>query len=96
MSPRHQLNRVLNITVVALAILLVAAYGADALIVRYRVNPLVTLHIPRYLAVPLKGGRTEFIDDGTDNQVCVRAIFPQLGHYPCWYASRTTEERVDE
>jgi hypothetical protein len=50
--------------------------------------------IRRYYAMPLKGGKTEYGYDGTENQTCVHSLFPHFGLPPCWYASRKTQKWV--
>ena len=77
------------IVVVAFCALL---YAGDYAVVRYRIprsrNPLGTVEVQPYYAVPLKDGKTEFMFLTPENQVCVRSLFPHLGHNPCWYVRR--------
>ena len=51
------------------------------------INPL--------LAVPEKGGKTEFILAAPQIQTCSTSLFPQLGYQPCWYVMRHKDPRVD-
>lgn len=49
-----------------------------------------------FYAMQLKGNRTEYRDAGIQKRTCVHAIFPHFGYSPCWYASRKTEEWLNE
>jgi len=74
-------------------------YAGDYASVRYRIprsrDPLGTVEIQPYYAVPLKDGKTEFMFLPTQNQVCVHSLFPHLGYNPCWYARRKRNKRID-
>lgn len=74
-------------------------YVGDALWVRFRMathrDPTGTVQVRVLLAVPQKGGRTEFIPGNTETQACVYSVFPQVGLPPCWYAQRHTRREVD-
>ncbi len=67
-------------------------YTGDELFVRYRLmrrtphDPLDAVAV--YLATRLKDGRVEIYQDEPETEVCVHALFPHLGHRPCWYVSR--------
>jgi hypothetical protein len=74
----------------ATLILLALAYGGDSAIFAIRGNPLDQVTVNRYLAVPLKGNKTEFDFEGSQPVPCARALFPQAGHSPCWYLRRHT------
>jgi len=67
-------------------------YAGDYAVVRCPIprsrNPLATVEVQPYYAVPLKDGKTEFMFLNSENQVCVRSLFPHLGHNPCWYVRR--------
>ena len=83
------------VVVVSFALL----YAVDYASVRYRIprsrDPLGTVEIQPYYAVPLKDGKTEFMFLPPQNQVCVHSLFPHLGHAPCWYARRKRNKRID-
>jgi hypothetical protein len=74
-------------------------YAGDYAMVRYPIprsrNPLGTVEVQPYYAVPLKDGKTEFMFLKPENQVCVHSLFPHLGHNPCWYARRKRNKRID-
>ncbi len=69
------------------------AYVVDDLSVRYRMtrnranDPLDTVTL--YIATKLKNGQLEIFYNQPVTEVCVRALFPHLGHRPCWYVRRT-------
>jgi hypothetical protein len=81
----------------ALAMLAIL-YVGDDLSVRHRMahrkngNPLE--EVTYYYATMLKNGRVEVFYDQPETEVCVHALFPHLGHRPCWYATRHTVHRV--
>ncbi len=74
-------------------------YAGDYAVVRYRIpggrDPFATVEIQPYYAVPLKGGKTEFMFQQPENQVCVRSLFPHLGHNPCWYVRRHRDQATN-
>ena len=41
-----------------------------------------------YYSTRLKNGRVQVYYDQPQTEVCVRAVFPHVGHRPCWYARR--------
>ena len=67
-------------------------YAGDYAVVRCPIprsrNPRATVEVQPYYACPLKDGKTEFMFLNSENQVCVRSLFPHLGHNPCWYVRR--------
>jgi hypothetical protein len=74
-------------------------YAGDYAVVRYRIpssrEPFATVEVQPYYAVPLKGGKTEFMFLKPENQVCVRSLFPHLGHNPCWYVRRHRDKPIN-
>jgi hypothetical protein len=88
-----------NKILLAMVVLLAAAYGCDYLWVRYRMaNPKAGDafgSVTSYDSTTMKSGKTEVFYDQPLTQVCVHAIFPQLGDPPCWYASRRTVKSID-
>lgn len=82
----------------SLAVLLAVLYGADYLVVRYRVasnrNPFGAVTVRSYYAVQEKNNRTEYVFKNQENQTCVHALFSHLGYAPCWYLSRHTEKQI--
>ena len=74
-------------------------YAGDYASVRWPIprdrNPLGTVEIQPYYAVPLKDGKTEFMFLPPQNQVCVHSLFPHLGYNPCWYAKKKRNKRIN-
>jgi hypothetical protein len=85
---RRWLERILFGSV-ALAIIL---YGGDWAIFDLRHQPIGQVTVNRYLAVPLKGNKTEFDFQGSGPMPCAHALFPQSGISPCWYLTRHTSQ----
>ena len=83
----------------AIALGVVLVYVADDLSVRYRMtlrranDPLDTVTL--YVATKLKNGQVEIFYNQPVTEVCVRALFPHLGHTPCWYVRRATLKLVE-
>ena len=44
----------------------------------------------------MKNGRVELYYNMPLNEVCVRSLFPHLGHLPCWYAARSPVNNITE
>lgn len=87
-------------TVLSIVLALCALlYAGDYAAVRYHIprnrDPLGTVEVQPYYAVPLKGGKTEFMFLKPENQVCVNSLFPHLGHNPCWYVRRHRDKPVN-
>ena len=82
-------KRALILCVVALA----ASYSCDYLYLRIRMVPkfggdgLGTATI--YYAMTAKNGKVEIFYERPVEEVCVRSLFPHLGHEPCWYLYRS-------
>jgi hypothetical protein len=88
----------LRILVVAVVSLMIV-YVGDDLSVRYRIpngrQPLGTVTIQRYDAIPEKNGKTEFAFEDPVIQTCVHSLFPHMGYPPCWYLGRHAEQRIN-
>ena len=87
--------RILVVAVVSLVIV----YVGDDLSVRYRIpkgrQPLGTVTIQRYDAIPEKNGKTEFAFEDPVIQTCVHSLFPHMGYPPCWYLGRHSQQRIN-
>ena len=93
-------GRVILLRLLAFAVLaFVFLYGADYLLLRYRVaanrNPYGTVTVQPYYAVPRKDHKTEFMFDDPQDQACVHSLFPHLGDSPCWYLNRNKQKRIN-
>jgi hypothetical protein len=73
----------------------VLIYAADDLYVRAKRDSLGTVDVKRYLSVPQKGGKFQFIFDGIESRPCVKGMFPHKGNPPCWYLQQHRTERVE-
>lgn len=84
---------------IAVLVFCALLYAGDYAAVRYHIprsrDPFGTVEVQPYYAVPLKGGKTEFIFQKPENQVCVRSLFPHLGHNPCWYVRRHRDKATN-
>ena len=45
--------------------------------------------VTTYSATATKSGKVEIFYERPQIEVCVKSLFPQLGHKPCWYLSRS-------
>jgi hypothetical protein len=100
------MNRIVliaKLALVAVVVLAAALYVGDYVSVRIRManskanTAFSTVTIERLLAIPLKGGRTEYELDAQQPEEtlpCVRALFPHLGYMPCWYLKRKAQEAI--
>jgi hypothetical protein len=84
---------------VSIALLLVVIYTGDTVSVRYGVpghrDVLGQVEVETYYAVLKKDGKTEYMFAGTQNETCVKSLFPHLGYSPCWYLQRNRVRRID-
>lgn len=81
--------------VFALIVATLALYGGDSALFQLRGQPKETVAVTRYMAISLKGNKTEFDAQGTLDTPCARALFPQAGLSPCWWLRRHPEQRTD-
>jgi hypothetical protein len=83
---------------IAVGVVLLALYAGDYLTVRYRMararpgEPLE--EVTFYYATLLKNGRVQVFYDQPQTEVCVHALFPQLGYRPCWYSHQHNVRRI--
>ena len=80
---------------IALFAVIVFLYLGDSLLLHWRNEPMGTVVVERYDAIPEKNGKTEFAFEQPVNQQCVHAFFPHRGYQPCWYLRRHAEQRVN-
>jgi hypothetical protein len=96
---RQLLKRVVAYSALSVAAICTLAYGADWGIFHFRLamkrQPFDSITVDRYYAVPQKNGKTEFIFQPPEAQVCSKTLFPQDGYVPCWYLRRHTDQRTD-
>ncbi|HKF57917.1 MAG TPA: hypothetical protein VKJ45_20835 [Blastocatellia bacterium] len=93
------MRRILARIAVSIALLLVVIYAGDTVSVRYGVpghrDTLGQVEVETYYAVLKKDGKTEYMFAGTQNETCVKSLFPHLGYSPCWYLQRNKVRRID-
>lgn len=70
----------------------VLAYAIDVAVFFARGKPADQITVNHSLAVPLKGNKTEYDFEASEQVVCSRSLFPQGGHTPCWYLRRHTNQ----
>jgi hypothetical protein len=95
MLAKQSIKQLLFRVVTAMAALAVASYGADDAYSRFSGQPLGKVKVNRYLAIPQKGGKFQFVYDGTEDRTCVNSLFPHKGNQPCWYLRKHTTDRID-
>jgi hypothetical protein len=90
------MRRVISRALVGLIAAGAPAYAADYAILRFRIwrklDPYGSVTVQVYYAVPQKNGKMEYDFQSSEEETCVKSIFPHLGNRPCWYA-RTHRDR---
>jgi hypothetical protein len=76
-------------------VLVIVLFFGDYIVVRLRGDPLETVQINKFYAVPQKDGKTSFEPGEPETQTCVNSIFPHLGYSPCWYLKRHKNQQVN-
>jgi hypothetical protein len=77
---------------VAIAVVSLAAFAIDWTVYKLRGSPQATVTVSRFLAVPLKGQKTEYDFMGYVDLPCAVALFPQGGQDPCWNLRRNPNQ----
>jgi len=89
------LKRIGTILVALVAIF----YVGEFVSVKYRIpasrEPLGTVQINKFYAVPQKNGKTSFEPGEPATQTCVNSIFPHLGYSPCWYVRQHKNQQIN-
>jgi hypothetical protein len=76
-------------------VLVIVLYFGDYVVVRLRGEPLETVQINKFYAVPQKDGKTSYEPGEPETETCVDSIFPHLGYSPCWYLKRHKTQQVN-
>jgi hypothetical protein len=88
-------RRLIELTILLLAVL----YAADYASVRLRIppgrNPFAVVTVQRSYSVMKKDGKPDFYFDPPQNQTCVRSLFPHLGYEPCWYLRKHPNQQIN-
>jgi len=96
----HPVLRLAARCLLALLVLVAAAYCVEDLMVRYRVShkqaASLFSEVPVYQAGEVKGGRVEYYFDQPRTETCLHTVFPHLGVAPCWYVTRHALQQVAE
>ena len=83
-------RQVLGIVIVSLCGLLLVYIG-DYGVVRYQFlsgrSPFGQVTVQPFYEIHQKNGKIDFQTGELENNVCVRSLFPHMGHSPCWYLS---------
>ena len=67
-------------------------YLGDWAVYALRGAPRSTVTVHRMAVVPLKGGKQEFVDQGSDAQACSVSLFAQSGLIACWELRRNPNQ----
>jgi hypothetical protein len=73
---------------------LVLVYVGDYFVARVRGDPIKTVQVEEYFAIPLKNGQTQYASAGSKKVACVEALMPHIGDRPCWYVRRHRQEWI--
>jgi hypothetical protein len=98
---RVSVKRALAMVVLSLAAILVLAFTADYLSVRFGIPnhraQFDYFDVRHLYAVKLKNRKTSYMYDKPQSMECVNALFPHYGDTPCWYMKRHTviQENLD-
>ncbi len=99
MANRKVIRQAAFWTVLGLVALGCLSYLTDLLILKWRFSskkdPVQTVIIHPYYAVPQKNHRTEYMADDPKPETCVNSLYPHAGASPCWYLTRHTDRRID-
>lgn len=86
--------KLLRQSIFYLLLALASAYLLDIAVYFLRGKPSATVQVSRLLAIPLKGGKTEYDPFGSSAIACTRSLFPQSSAAPCWYLRRHPQEII--
>lgn len=84
-----RIKRIALLVVAALA----AFYSADYLVARKQ--PLGSVEVQPFYAVPQRNGKTEILMLDSEDENCVQSLLPHRGMSPCWYLRKHTQKRID-
>lgn len=80
----HWIRPIAILTAVATIALYLGDWGVFVL----RGSPTANVAVEQYLAIPLKGNRTEYTSAGVASVPCSQSLLPQGGLDPCWRVAR--------
>jgi hypothetical protein len=102
-QPLSNLANLARRTLVLIVALAAIVYVCDYAALRWRMtyarpgSAFGSVQVVRLLAIPLKNGRVDYELDAQQPEVtvpCVRALFPHMGHQPCWYVQRQSQKPI--
>jgi len=88
----RSLGRWLLRVLTAIAVVFLAAFAVDFAVYKLRGSPHSTVAVSRFLAIPLKGQKTEYDYLGAADVPCAVALFPHRGQDPCWLLKRNPNQ----
>jgi hypothetical protein len=80
---------------VALAVVFVAVYAGDWAVYKLRGAPQSKVTVNRYVTIPLKGNKQEYVYQGAFDEPCSVSLFPQVGQSPCWQLRRNPNQGMN-
>ncbi len=69
-------------------VVVVLLWPADWAVWRVAGSPMANLEVTRFVVAPLKGGKEEYYQDGTERVDCSRSTLPEAGQGACWWVER--------
>ena len=90
----RKIARILVRAVIALGIIIVAAYPLDWIVWRVRVafgGGMDTISVNHYTVAELKNNKEDYYIDGAVNVDCSKSLFPEAGSGACWWVRRHTD-----
>jgi hypothetical protein len=87
-------------TAIVLFVSLALLWIGDTIYARYRMahktatDPVDSIKFRPVYLIPRKDGRAELDFGDPETQMCVHALFPQLGYNPCWYVVRQSKRPI--
>ena len=79
---------------VAVGVGFVLLYVGDLCVFKLRGSPQSKVTVNRYVAIPLKGNKTEFDYQGTLDVTCAEAVFSQGALSPCWKLKKNPNQGI--
>jgi hypothetical protein len=70
---------------IALVAAAVLAFAGDCFVFTVRGGATEKVTVSHFLSAPLKNNKEELDYLGSEEVRCSVSLFPQGGHFPCWY-----------
>ena len=91
----QDVTRLLKRIAIAVVALLVIWYVGDYVSLKLRREPLSSIQVLKFYAVPQKDGKTSYEPGDRETQTCVNSMFPHMGYNPCWYVKRHRNQQIN-